>query len=281
MRSFLFVPVLEDRFIRKAPSQGADAVVLDLEASIAAERKDQARAALPGAVALLAPQMPVTVRINPLWLAAIDDLHASVIDGVSMLHLALCESAEHLRAVDAMVTELEIARGLPPGGITLIAMLESALAVSRATEIAHASPRLAGLTLGVEDYATSMGVAATPDLLRPAVQQVIQAARSANLPAYAVPASMADFRDLDGLRDAAHLARRMGSVGCYAVHPGQVAVLNEVFGTTEQERDWARRVLSGAEKARQQGLGVFQVDGQMIDQPLIDRARHMLAREKT
>jgi citrate lyase subunit beta/citryl-CoA lyase len=87
-RSLLFVPTLEERFVAKAGSRGADALVLDLEASIAPDRKDEARKALPEAVNKLSADLPVTVRINPLWMAAIKDLEASVLPGVEAIHIA-------------------------------------------------------------------------------------------------------------------------------------------------------------------------------------------------
>ncbi len=277
-RSLLFVPVLEERFLAKAAERGADAVVLDLEDSIAASRKDEARAALAGAVERLSPHIDVTVRINPMWLAAIRDLDACVIPGVSAIHLAQCENAESLRVADALIGELEASRNLEAGKIRLFAMLESAAAMTNVAEIAGCSKRLSGLTLGVEDYANSMGVAATPDLLRPAAYQVVQSARAAGVQSYAIPASMSDFRDLEGLRSAADHARALGTVGGYAVHPGQVGVLNDVFSPTEKEIDWARRVVERALVAEKDGRGVFEVDGRMIDKPLILRAEQMLSR---
>ena len=280
-RSLLFIPVLEERFIAKAASRGADAVVLDLEASVDPSRKDEARAALPDVVARLAPEIDVTVRINSVWAPAFRDLEACVIRGVSAVHLPLCESPDQIRAVCGMIGELEAERGLEPGKIGVVALLETAGAVLRASEIAQASERLVGMTVGVEDYATSMGVAATPEVLRPAVQQVNQAARAASIESFAVAASMADFRDLDGLREAAKYARAIGTVGGFAVHPAQVAVLNEVFSPSQAELDWANQVVAEAAKASEQGLGVFKVNGQMIDQPLVNRAKALINRYKS
>lgn len=275
-RSLLFVPTLEDRFVAKAAKRGADAIVLDLEASIAADRKDEARKALAAAVEQLAPSVPVTVRINPLWLAAAKDLEACVIPGVDAVHLALCEGADHVRAIDGLITDLEVERSLPTGAIKLVAMIESADALNGVTEIAKASPRLEGLTLGVEDYATSMGVSATAELLRPAVHQLNQAARAAEIHSFAVPASMADFKDVAALEAEARYARKIGTIGGYAVHPIQVECLNSVFSPTPEELSWAQAVIAAADKAQQQGQGVFKVEGQMIDKPLIARARTLL-----
>ncbi|MEM9783485.1 MAG: aldolase/citrate lyase family protein [Pseudomonadota bacterium] len=218
----------------------------------------------------------MTVRINPCWVPAMRDLEASVIAGVSAIQLPLCETPAQALAVAGAIGELEAERGLEPGAIGLIAMLESAGAVIRAPQIAAATPRLAALTLGVEDYAASMGAEASHALLRPAAQQVTQAARAADIASYAVAAGMSDFRDVEALRSAAQEARALGATGGYAVHPAQVAILNAVFAPTEAEIDWARRALAGAEAAAQDGRGVFVLDGRMIDLPLVKRARAIL-----
>lgn len=275
-RSLLFVPVLEDRFIEKAGERGADGVVLDLEASVAETRKDEARGKLARAVASLKGKADVTVRINPLWLDAIRDLEASVIDGVMALHLARCEGPEEVRAVDGIVSELEAARGLPDGALRLVPMLESPRAILQAEAVGKASKRVVALTMGVEDYSTAMGTSASTELLIPAGFQVIQAARAAGCTPLVVPSSMAEFRDLEGLERAAAFARKLGSTGGYAVHPAQVAVLNRVFSPTEAELAWARRVLEAVDAPENAGRGAFKVDGQMIDLPLIKRARNIL-----
>ena len=275
--SLLFIPVLEERFIAKAAERGASALVLDLEASIADGRKAEARAALPEIVSRLSPQIEVTVRINPLWLNAIRDLQAAVVAGVTTLHLARCQSPADVAAIDGILTELEAERGLAAKPVSLVAMIESPSAVLDAREIAKASKRMVGMTLGVEDYATDMAAAATDELLRPAGYQVIQAAKAAGVEAYVVPTSMANFRDLEGLERAAKYARSLGSSGGYAVHPAQVDVLNQVFAPTEAEIDWAKRVLSEADRASASGKGVYKIDGQMIDLPIITRARRIIA----
>lgn len=275
-RSLLFVPTLEERFIAKAATRGADAVVLDLEASVAQTRKEEARKALPSVVDRLSPDVPVAVRINPLWMAAVNDLDACVIPGVDAVHIAQCKSAEHVRAIDGILTDLEARRSLPAGAIRLVALIESAQALGRVNEIASASSRLVGLTLGVEDFATSMGVSAHPDLLRPAVCQLNQAASAAGVHSFAVPASLADFKDIQALKAEASYAKRIGSVGGYAVHPAQIECLNKVFSPTQEQMAWAEDVLAAAQTAHDQGMAVFKVAGQMIDQPLITRAKRFL-----
>lgn len=275
-RSLLFVPMLNERLHAKAADRGADALVLDLEASVAAERKEEARAALPAVVDAFSSRATVTVRVNPAWLPMVRDLSVCARSGVTAIHLAQCESPAEVLAADGVLTELERERGLPERGIGLIAMLESAGAVRRAEAIASAAPRVRALTLGVEDYATSMGVEASGVVLRPAAYDVIQAARATGRDAYVVPAAMTDFRDTDTLKQAALDARAQGSVGGYAVHPTQVSTLNAAFSPRQGEIDWANRVTDAAREAQAAGLGVILVDGKMIDAPLITRAHAIL-----
>ena len=116
-RSLLFIPVLEDRFIAKAAERGADAIILDLEAGVADDRKVEAREVLGSVVARLSPEVTTTVRINAGWDAASLDLDAAVIPGVSALHLALCEDPDHVRKVADRVSQLETERGIVPGTI--------------------------------------------------------------------------------------------------------------------------------------------------------------------
>ncbi|MEM6303934.1 MAG: CoA ester lyase [Pseudomonadota bacterium] len=275
-RSLLFVPVLAERFVAGAAQRGADAVVLDLEASVPQARKAEARDVLPDVVARLADEVAVTVRVNSWADGGPLDVEACVMPGVAALHLARCETAAEVAALDARMTELERARGLPEGAIRLVPMIESAAALTRAPEIAQAAPRVAALTLGVEDFATSMGAPPSTNLLRPAVYQLAVAARAAGCVPLAVPAGMADYRDLDTLEQAARYARGIGCTGGFAVHPGQIAVLNAVFAPTAEEIAWAQSVVAAAEAAPAEA--VLKVDGQMIDAPLITRARAILQR---
>ena len=128
-RSLLFIPVLEDRFIAKAAKRGADAIILDLEAGVADDRKAEGREVLGSVVARLSPEVTTTVRINAGWDAASLDLDAAVIPGVSALHLALCEDPDHVRKVADRVSQLETESGIAPGAVRLIAMLESPAAL--------------------------------------------------------------------------------------------------------------------------------------------------------
>lgn len=279
-RSALFIPVLEERFLAKAATRGADAIILDLEASIAADRKDEARAALPSAVDRLAAQgLDVLVRINTLWRPALADLEVAARSGVHTIVLPDCRGAGDVTAVDAVLGELEAERDL--GTIGLLPMIESAEGVVNAPAIAAAATRSVALTFGIEDYLTDMEASPDPDLLTATALAVSHAARSAGIAPMVVPDSIANLTDLDVFQAAAHRGRAMGSAGGFAVHPDQVAVLNAVFSPSAEELDWASRVVAAAEEAEARGLGAVRLDDRMIDLPIIARAQALLRRQET
>lgn len=276
-RSVLFIPVLQEKFLAKAATRGADAIVLDLEASIAADRKTEARRALPAAVDLLTGQgQTVMVRVNMLWRPALADLEVAAYPGVQAIVLPDCKTATEVKAVDAVLTELEAEQGLDPIG--LIPLIESAEGIVNAPQIALAAPRIAAMSFGIEDYLADMEAAADPDLLTSTARIVAHAARAAGKPPLVVPESLANLGDLEAFEAAAQRGRAMGSVGGFAVHPGQVAVLNKVFSPTPEELDWAARVVEAAAEADKQGLGAVRLEGRMIDLPIILRAEKLIAR---
>ncbi|MEM1131203.1 MAG: aldolase/citrate lyase family protein, partial [Pseudomonadota bacterium] len=257
-RSVLFVPVLQERFLAKAAERGADAILLDLEASIAANRKSEARMALPDAVdRFTAQNQDVLVRINMLWRPALADLEVAVRPGVSAIQLPNCRSAADIVAVDQVMAEIEAEKGLAP--ISLIPIIESAQGVIASAEIASASPRVKALTFGIEDYLADMESSPDPHILTAAALTIAHAARAAGIAPMVVPGTLADITDLDAFEAAARRGRCMGSVGGYAVHPGQVAVLNRVFSPSPEDIEWATRVVAAAAEAEATGLGAVSL----------------------
>lgn len=280
-RSVLFVPVLEERFIGKALQRGADALVLDLEASIIPDRKQEARLALSGVVERLRGHgTDLLVRINTGWRPALADVEAAALDGVSALVLADCRQAAQVVAVDGVLAEVEAERGLTPGGIGLVPLLESAEAVLNGAAIAAAAPRVSGLALGIEDYVSDLEAQLDPATLHHAARQVVQIARATGVEPFAVPESLANLTDLERFRLAAEAGRAMGSSGGFAVHPDQVAVLNQTFTPSEAELEHARRVVVAAREAEDNGVGAVQLDGRMIDLPIVKRAQRLLERDR-
>lgn len=173
-RSLLYVPGNNEKFIAKAQSRGADAIVLDLEDSVPDDRKASARditaAALPE---LGGGPSRLLVRINGGLRLAVPDIEAVVQPGLSALFVPKCEAAEKLRLLSDLLYELEAERGLQAGSIGLVAMIETPLGLENAHPIARADPRVCALILGSEDFATSAGLAPTPEALLLPRQQLV------------------------------------------------------------------------------------------------------------
>src|ERR1700726_4892472 len=158
-RSLLFVPVTAQRFVEGAARRGADAIILDLEDSVAASEKERVGPLGPEGAGMLARGgADVVVRINRPLRLAVRDIEAAVGPRVLALALPKVDSPEHVRLLAEIVDEVEAERGMAPGTTRLIAMVETAAAFFRLAEIARAHPRLCGLNLGAEDFALSAGI---------------------------------------------------------------------------------------------------------------------------
>ncbi len=278
-RSLLFVPALEERFVAKAHTRGADAVILDLEDAIADPAKAAARAAVAGAAARLAANGVTTfVRINhPPALASLD-IAAAVGPHVVGLLVPKVESAEEVRQVVRAVEAAEAANGRVGPPAVLVVLVETPLGVLRAEAIARADDRLVALGFGSEDFAAAMGVEPTPQALAVPAQLVAIAARAAGLAPLGLAGSIAGFRDAEAFGAIARHARDLGFTGSPCIHPAQVPVLNAAFSPTPAEVDWATRAVKAYDEALAQGRGAVSVDGKMIDVPVYERARRVLAR---
>jgi citrate lyase subunit beta/citryl-CoA lyase len=276
-RSLLYVPVVSKRFVDKAHTRGADAIQLDLEDSIAASQKEEARRMLPAAVERLTSLgVDVAVRVNRPWRLAVRDLEAAVLPGVKALALPKLESADHVRFLDEVVTELEAGAGLPHGQVRFIAMVETSGGFFRLEEIAKASPRIAFLTLGTEDFATSAGVRPVPELMAGPKQVTVFAARAAGVLPIGLVGSIADYADPEAFREVVRRSRAIGLVGASAIHPSQVPIINEGFSPTAEELDRAERMVATYDAALASGLGAVEFDGAMIDEPVVERSRALL-----
>jgi citrate lyase subunit beta / citryl-CoA lyase len=275
-RSLLFVPVTAKRFVDGAARRGADAIILDLEDSVAASEKERARGLVPEAAAIVSRGgADVVVRINRPLRMAVRDIEAAVGPVVLALALPKTESAEHVRLLAEVVDEVEAEHGM----MRLIAMVETAAAFFHLAEIARAHPRLCALTLGAEDFATSAGILPEAEALSMPNQMAVFAARAAGIMPLGFIGSIAECHDLDGFRQTIRRSRRFGFIGASVIHPSQVPILNEEFRPSAVEVDHARRVLAAYDKALAEGVGAVTVDGKMIDVPVVERARLLVERE--
>lgn len=277
-RSLLFVPAIGDRYIPKAASVGADAIQIDLEDSVPPERKAEARSRVQAiAEEVSARGADIVVRINRPWRMAVADMEASVSARVKALSLPKVPAPGHIHAVAEVLDELEAERGLPPGHTGLIAMVETAEGLVRMNEIAAAHPRIVGLIVGSEDLALSLGMRPEADGLYVPAAMSVAAARAAGVLPLGFIGSIADYADKEAFRAIIRRARALGFVGGFAIHPNQVAVMNEEFAPSGPEVAAARALVAAFEAERAKGLGAVVHEGRMIDAPVVERARAILA----
>src|SRR5258707_2964266 len=181
-RSLLFVTVTQRRFVDGAAKRGADAIILDLEDSVAASEKERARSLVPEAAGIVSSGgADVVVRLNRPMRMTVRDLEAVIGPGVHAVALPKAESADHVRLVAEIIDELEAERGIPIGTTKMLAMVETASAFFRIAEIARAHPRLVGLNLGTEDFALSAGMLPEAEGLLLPKQMCVFAARAAGI----------------------------------------------------------------------------------------------------
>lgn len=276
-RSLLFIPATSERFVASAAKRGADAIILDLEDSIALAAKSAARAALAVHVPrLVGERVRVFVRVNGGDLAA-EDLAAAAMPGVTAILFPKIESPQALQSAQRALNAAEHANGLERCAIGVIALLEGPNAVLDARAIAAVGGSLIGIGFGSEDFAAAMGVRPTVESLLVPAQMVAMAARGAGVQSFGLPGSIAGFQDLEELAALAAKARAIGFTGAVCIHPAQVPILNAAFSPSAEERAWAQAVVEAFDAALARGEAAVAVQGRMVDPPVYDQARRLLA----
>jgi citrate lyase subunit beta / citryl-CoA lyase len=280
IRSFLFVPADSERKLAHGLESGADALILDLEDSVAAANRPVARKlAREFLDAHGSDKMARYVRINPLASGlALDDLAATVAGRPDGILLPKCVP-DDVRTLDHYLSAFEAAAGGTIGTTRIIAIAtETPAAVFALGNYAGTSPRLEAITWGAEDLSACVG--GNNRMLDGTYDGPYQLARSLCLLAAAAAGVAAldtiytDFRDPEGLRAECGAARRSGFTGKMAIHPAQLAAINEAFSTSAAERDWAERVVAAF--AANPDAGTLALDGKMIDKPHLVLARRLL-----
>lgn len=266
-RSLLFVPATATGMLDKVLQRGADAIIIDLEDGVAAERKAQARGMAAEAVSTLAGKVPLLVRVNSAPHLLADDVAALPVARLQALMLPKVESVAQLDAV-AQMLKAGAGKDAPP----VAALVETPRGVLHAHELA-AHPALCALGFGGEDFAAEMSVEPEPESLSWAAQKVATSARAYDLACWGLPGSIAEIQDMDAFGNLVRIARRQGFSGTVCIHPRQVPVANAGFAPTAQQLEWARKVIAADEAARAHGQGAVKVDGRMIDRPIVERAR--------
>ena len=278
-RSILYVPGNVPKFIDKAHERGADCILVDLEDSVTVAEKPTARAMLPETMKkVVRGGADVAVRINRPMRLAIPDIEAAVWPGLSALFITKTEGVQHLRLLDEAVSELERERGMPVGSVGFGAMIEHPRALAELTDIAERAPCVIAMMLGGEDFALETGSVPSDESLELPKRLVAFAAQAHGVAIIGILGTVADYSDPAAYKKSAERARRFGFSGGTCVHPGLVQALNEAFTPSADDVAHARKLIAADEKAAAEGRGSFTVDGKMIDIPVIDRARRLIAR---
>jgi citrate lyase subunit beta/citryl-CoA lyase len=286
MRSLLFVPGDSARKFDKGLGSRADALIIDLEDSIAPDRKTAARDTAFGFLrdaTTIAARPRLYVRVNGLDTGLTDgDLDAVMPGRPDGILLPKAEGGVSLVHLDAKLTAREALNGLDDGSTAILALTtETAAALFRAGTYAGASARLAGLTWGAEDLSAALGAETNRDAdgrftepFRFARTLCLAAAAAAGVPA--MDTVYVDFRNEAGLRREAEEARRDGFIAKFAIHPAQVPVINDVFTPSHAAVAHAQSIVAAF--AAQPDAGTIGIDGVMYDRPHLERAQRLLAR---
>jgi citrate lyase subunit beta/citryl-CoA lyase len=218
------------------------------------------------------------VRINGPLRLAVRDLEAAVIPGVQAITVPKVPNAALLRLLDETLTELEAERGLHLGSVRLIAMIETAEGLVNVNEIASATTRLVAIIVGQEDLSASLGCQPTPDAMYVPCMQMLVAARQAGIIPLGYPGSISLYDDTETYSAWIRRAAELGFEGAFCIHPNQVAICNDLFRPSADEITKARHIIEEFERHKDAGVGVFVVDGRMVDAPVVERARTVMAK---
>ena len=284
LRTFLFAPGNRPRMLQKVGQCGADAVILDLEDAVPIAEKEATRPAVRAAAQAITT-CAVYIRINPLVAATsfsqaigAADLQAIVCPALAGIILPKVEAPGEVRRADGLLTTLEQQHGMTPGTIDLVPIIETAMGVHRAYDIASAGTRVKRLAFGAGDFTRDIGVAWSRREIESqyARSALVIASRAAGIepPFDTVWVNLQDQR---GLVRSARLAKQLGFQGKMLIHPSQVEPVNAVFSPTEAEVAFATRVVAAFHEAEAQGLASIQLDGRFIDYPIVESAQRILA----
>jgi citrate lyase subunit beta/citryl-CoA lyase len=278
IRSYLYVPGSSEKFLARAHERGADAIVIDLEDAVAPSEKPRARERLVDAVPAAGRNgAQVFVRINALDTGmALADAEAAARAGAHGLFVPKLHAPGDLREIEAHLGRVEPSCGLDRR-LVFVGLVEDAAAVLDARTIAAGSARVVALGTGGEDLATDMGAEPTPEVLRTPKLMVHLAAKALKLQSIGLLRSVADYRDLDAVARSAREARAFGFDGATCVHPAVVAILNAAFSPSAEELARARAMVAAFAAARSAGRGAFAFEGKMVDEPVVARARALIA----
>ncbi len=274
-RTMLFMPGNTPAMLQDAGILGADSIILDLEDAVSLTEKDSARILVSEAIKNVDySNVEVVVRVNPFTteFAQKDiDVIARVKPDTLMIPKA---TEEELKAINEILTNIEVQEGFVKGSIKLIPIVETAYGVENVYNIIKSCDRIVAVLLGGEDLTSDLGIKRTKEgeEVFYARNRVAIACRAMKVDSIDTP--FTDTNDFEGLSKDTFKAKSLGFTGKAAINPRQIDTIHSVYAPTSEEVKYAKRVLEAMEEAEKEGKGVFSLDGKMVDAPVINRAKN-------
>lgn len=279
-RTMIYIPGNDPSMIQDSDIYGADGIILDLEDSVSTSEKDAARDLVKNALSELKfKENTVGVRINSLktnyWEKDIEEIIPAK---PFFIRIPKIENSCEIIKVDKILSKIESQNKLEIGSIRLIPMLETAIGIMNALDIANSSDRILGLSLGGEDLLADIGMKRTEsgnvfDFIR---AKVSLSASAAGVEAF--DTIYPNINDLDGLKRETEYIKNLGFTGKSVIHPDQIKVIHKIFTPTQEEIEEAKQIILAAKKAEINSKGVSSINGKMIDKPVIKQAKITLER---
>ncbi len=280
-RTMLFLPGNTPNMLINGDVLGADSIILDLEDAVSPDEKDAARILVRNALKYQkAATCETIIRINPTesdyWMKDLDEV---IPYKPHLIMPTKVDGAQVVQKVSAYIAEVEKRHGMEVGKIGILPLIETALGVELAFQIASADPRVVGLFLGGEDLTADLQCKRTKEgqEIFYSRSRIVCAARACGIEAYDTP--FTDVEDLEGLVKDTNLAKSLGFSGKAVISPRHVETVNELFSPTQADIEYAHDVMDAIEEGKRQGKGVISLRGKMIDAPIVKRAQQVLEME--
>jgi len=274
-RSRLYLPGNTPKLMLNAGIHKPDGIILDLEDSVAPDKKEEAKILVRNALCQIdfygAERM---VRINQIP-SGLDDLEYVVPYNVNLILIPKCENGDQVLLVDKKIMEIKAEKGIDYP-IYLMPIIESAKGVINAYEIATSSKNVVAMAIGLEDYTADIGAPRSKEGKESffARSQLVNSARAAGI--QPIDSVFSDVSDMDALREVVIESKSLGFDGMGCIHPRQIKVIHEAFAPTEAEIEKAKKIVNAFIEANEKGLGVVSVGSKMIDPPVVKRAQRVI-----
>lgn len=277
-RTMLYIPGNNPAMLQQGGVYGADSLLLDLEDAVAVNQKDAARILIKHMLKNVNYyDSEVCVRVNHLSTPfGMADLETIVPLQPHAIRYPKTESAKEILELIDIIEEIENRHNLPHTVLEIHAMIETAMGVQNVFEIAGCHPRIGAITIGGQDLTADMNIIYTPDGagIDFARKRIVMAAKAHHIDV--IDTVFVDVNDEEGLRHETEYSKKIGFTGKAVINPRQIDIIHEVYNPTEEEIRKAYRIVKEFQKNRDAGIGVFAIDGKMIDAPIVTRAQYIL-----